>query len=68
MEGTSHSKWERQSAGLIKHGSTERMLPCRLRFIDCLNLSEMEQKSENKEEVNSYGSNKIRSQEITNNM
>ena len=40
---------------LIKHGSTyHRMHPCRLRLIDCLNLSEMEQNPENKEELNIY--------------
>ena len=32
---------------------------CRLRLIDCLNLSEMEQNPENKEEVNSYDSKEI---------
>ena len=37
---------------LIKHGSTyHRIHPCRLCLIDCLNLSEMEQNPENKEEV-----------------
>ena len=36
------------------------MHPCRLRLIDWLNLSEMEQKSENKEEVNSYDSKEMR--------
>ena len=45
---------------LIKHGSTyQRMHLCRLRLIDCLNLSEMEQNPENKEEVNSYDSKEI---------
>ena len=29
-------------------------------MLDCLNLSEMEQNPENKKEVNSYGSKKIR--------
>ena len=46
---------------LIKHGSTyHRMHPCRLRLIDCLNLSEMEQNPENKEELNIYESKEIR--------
>ena len=46
---------------LIKHGSTyHRIHPCRLRLIDCLNLSEMEQNPENKEELNIYESKEIR--------
>ena len=45
---------------MIKHGSTyQRMHLCRLRLIYCLNLSEMEQNPENKEEVNSYDSKEI---------
>ena len=46
---------------LIKHGSTyHRMHLCRLCLIDCLNLSEMEQNPENKEELNIYESKEIR--------
>ena len=46
---------------LIKHGSTyHRIHPCRLCLIDCLNLSEMEQNPENKEELNIYESKEIR--------
>ena len=36
------------------------MHPCMFHVIDCLNLSEMEQNPENKEEVNSYDSREIR--------
>ena len=36
------------------------MHTCRLRLIDCLNLSEIEQIPENKEEVNSYDSKEMR--------
>ena len=36
------------------------MHPCRLRSINCLNLSEMEQNPESKDEVTSYDSKEIR--------
>ena len=45
---------------LIKHESTyQRIHSSRLFSIDCMNLSEMEQNPENKEEVNSYDSKEI---------
>ena len=45
---------------LIKHGSAyQRMHPCRLCLIDCLNLSEMEHNPANKEKMNSYDSKEI---------
>ena len=46
---------------LIKHGfKYQRMHPCMFHVNDCLNLSEMEQTPENKDEVNSYDSREIR--------
>ena len=68
LEGTNHSNWTRESAGsnkawvYIPENASVKVTP------NCLNLSEIEQKSENKEEVNSSESKKIRFEEIMNNM
>ena len=43
--------WTRESESPDQSSTYQRMHPCRLRLIDWLNLSEMEQNSENKEVV-----------------